>query len=96
MTYLLLNLLFLATLVFFLPNTMKKPTKKWWLLFLIIIAMTAIFDPIIIALHIVAYNPSHILGIYWFGAPIEDFFYALYAVVLIPLVWNKIGATRAK
>ncbi len=96
MTYIILNLLFLATLIFFLPNSFKKPTKKWWLLLAIVIGMTAIFDPIIIALDIVDYNPQHILGIYWFGAPIEDFFYAFYAVLLIPLVWNKLGASRVK
>ncbi|MEO6110016.1 MAG: lycopene cyclase domain-containing protein [Candidatus Saccharimonadales bacterium] len=96
MTYLILNILFLATLIFFIPNTFKKPTKQWWILLAAVLLLTAVFDPIIIALHIVAYDPTNILGIYWFGAPIEDFFYALYAVLLIPLAWQKIGASRGK
>lgn len=93
-TYLILNCLFLFTLVLFLPAALKKPSKAWWITLAIVVALTAIFDPIIIALGIVDYDPSKLLGVYWFGAPIEDFFYALYAVILVPLVWKRIGERR--
>lgn len=88
MTYLVLNLLFLLTLIFFLPRKFRKPSKAWWATLAIIFALTAIFDPILVTLDIVAYDPSKILGLTLFGAPIEDFFYAIYAVILIPLVWK--------
>lgn len=94
MTYLILNCLFLFTLILFLPATLKKPSKAWWIALAIVVALTAIFDPIIIALGIVDYDPSKLIGVYWFGAPIEDFFYALYAVILVPLVWKRIGERR--
>jgi lycopene cyclase domain-containing protein len=93
-TYLFLNLVFLATLIMFLPKKITRPTKKWWITLGVIVLLTAVFDPIIIALGIVDYDPSKILGILWFGAPIEDFFYAIYAVILVPLVWNRLGERR--
>jgi len=89
MTYLILNLLFFVTIIMFTPDKLSRPSKKWWLTLAIIIGLTAIFDPIIVALDIVAYDPAKVLGIYFFGAPIEDFFYALYAAILLPLVWQR-------
>lgn len=90
MTYLLLNLLFCITLLFFLPKKRAKPSKAWWFTLVIVVVLTMVFDPIIIALNIVAYDPTKLLGVYLFGAPIEDFFYAVYAVCLVPLVWSKL------
>lgn len=90
-TYLVLNLFFLLTLLLFLPKKLSKPGKAFWITMVVVVALTAIFDPIIIALDIVGYDTTKLLGIYIFGAPIEDFFYAIYAVCLVPLVWNKLG-----
>lgn len=89
--YLILNILFLVTVLALLPKISIRPTKAWWVTLFIVVGLTAIFDPIIIALHIVAYNPATTLGVYWFGAPIEDFFYAIYAVMVVPLLWNRLG-----
>jgi len=94
MTYLILNLFFLLAIVLFLPKKLSTPSKKWWLTLVVVIALTAVFDPIIIGLGIVEYNPERILGLRLFGAPIEDFFYALFAVAIVPLVWHKIGERR--
>jgi lycopene cyclase domain-containing protein len=93
-TYLLLNLLFLLTILMFIPRTLRRPSKAWWITLGVVVGLTAIFDPIIIMLDIVAYDPTKLLGIYWFGAPIEDFFYAIYAVVIVPLVWQRLGERR--
>jgi lycopene cyclase domain-containing protein len=90
MTYFVLNLFFLLTLLMFIPKKIHRPARAWWTTLVIILALTAIFDPLIIAAHIVEYDPSKILGIRWFGAPIEDFFYAVYAVCLVPLVWIRL------
>jgi lycopene cyclase domain-containing protein len=56
---------------------------------LALFVMTAIFDNVIIMLDIVAYEPSHILGLYVGRAPIEDFFYCIGAVLLLPYLWRR-------
>lgn len=96
MTYLILNILFFITLVLFIPKKLAKPPVAWWITLAGLLLLTAIFDPIIIYFHIVAYDPSKILGLHLFGAPIEDFFYALYAVCVVPLIWNRVGEQYEK
>jgi lycopene cyclase domain-containing protein len=95
-TYLLLNLVFFVTLVMFLPKRFAKIPKAWWLTLTGLLLLTALFDPLIIHFGIVAYDPSKILGVRLFGAPIEDFFYAVYAACIVPLIWNRIGEKREK
>jgi len=96
MTYIFLNLIFLATLIMFIPKQFKKPPVAWWITLGGVLLLTAIFDPLIIYFNIVEYNPEKILGLKLFGAPIEDFFYALYASCVVPLIWNRIGENNAK
>jgi len=96
MTYLILNLLFLVTLIMFIPKSFKKPPLAWWVTLGGILVLTLIFDPIIILLNVVAYDPTKILGLYVFGAPIEDLFYALYAACVVPLIWQRIGENDEK
>lgn len=91
MTYLILNLLFFITLIMFLPKKFKKVPKAWWVTLAGLIVLTAIFDPLMIYLHFFQYTPSKIIGLTFFGAPIEDFFYAIYAACIVPLVWNRLG-----
>ena len=52
------------------------------------LAMTAIFDNLIIASGIVDYDYEKTLGIRLFLAPIEDFAYTLVALVLVPSLFN--------
>jgi lycopene cyclase domain-containing protein len=94
MTYIVLNLLFLLTAILFLPKKLSKPRRAFWITLLVVIVLTAMFDPIIIALDIVDYDTSKTLGITWFGAPVEDFFYAVYSVIIVPLIWHKLGESR--
>ncbi|RWZ78677.1 MAG: lycopene cyclase domain-containing protein [Candidatus Microsaccharimonas sossegonensis] len=75
----------------FLPKKIKKIPKAWWLTLAGLLILTAIFDPLMIYLQFFQYAPSKILGLTFFGAPIEDFFYALYAACIVPLVWNRLG-----
>jgi len=96
MTYLILNLLFLVTLIMFIPKSFKKPPLAWWVTLGGILVLTLIFDPIIILLNVVAYDPTKILGLYVFGAPIEDLSYALYAACVVPLIWQRIGENDEK
>jgi lycopene cyclase domain-containing protein len=90
-TYLLLNIVFFISLVMFMPKKFSKPGHAWLYTLIGIFILTAIFDPLLVSFHIIGYTASKILGVKWFGAPIEDFFYALYAACIIPLVWNKLG-----
>lgn len=94
LTYLLLNLVFLTSLIMFLPKKLSKPGRAFWITLGVLLMLTAIFDPIIISLGVVAYNDGLTLGLKLFGAPIEDFFYALYAACLVPLLWNKLGEEK--
>ena len=95
-TYLILNVLFLLTLIMFIPTKFTKPSKAWWVTLVGLLILTAIFDPLIIHFDIVNYSSSKILGVTLLGAPIEDFFYALYAAAIVPLIWNKLGQKNEK
>jgi len=95
-TYLLLNILFLITLIMFLPNKLQKPPRAWWITLYAMFLLTLVFDPIIILMNVVDYDATKILGFNLLGAPIEDFFYALYAACIVPLIWNRLGERTAE
>lgn len=94
MTYLLLNLIFFATLIMFLPKSFNKVPKAWWVTLAGLFVLIVVFDPLMIYLHFFEYAPSKLLGLTFFGAPVEDFFYALYTASIVPLVWNRLGEKR--
>lgn len=92
MTYLWLNLTVLLTLFVVLNVVMRKtPWKLIGYTALVMFAMTAIFDNLIIGTKIVEYDQSKISGIVIGLAPIEDFAYTLAAVVLVPALWRLFG-----
>jgi len=95
-TYLLINIVFILGVILAFRIKIKKPSKKAWLLLAILLVLTAIFDSIIVGLDIVGYVPTNILGIYIGNAPIEDFFYAVLATLLVPVVWNMTEKKRVK
>lgn len=93
--YLLLNvgfmvILFLATLKLSRAGLTRRPLL---LVLGILLLMTAVFDSLIIALGLVTYDSSRILGLYIIKAPIEDFSYTLVAGLLVPLLWER-GAKK--
>lgn len=57
-----------------------------------LLVLTAVFDSLIIWAEIVGYNYENILGIYVGKAPLEDFAYAIVAVLLVPYVWERLGS----
>lgn len=87
--YLILNLAFLlmlaATLFIVTRSKISKPII-YTLIFLL--ALTVIFDSLIILNEIVGYNKDNILGIYIWRAPIEDFAYAIASVLTVSLLWE--------
>ena len=88
-TYLILNLAFLVIAGILLRRHLKKPSRSWVLMLLILLLLTAIFDSMIIAAGVVGYDQGKLLGAYIGRAPIEDFFYALLAAVVVPALWNS-------
>ncbi|MGB3956386.1 MAG: lycopene cyclase domain-containing protein [Brooklawnia sp.] len=97
MTYLVLNLgmmtiAALATLLFTRPGRLDWPTLL--LTMVVLLAMTAVFDSLIIAGGIVAYDESTLLGLRIWQAPIEDFSYALVAAFCGPLLFVRLARDR--
>ena len=89
MTYVLLNCVFFALLAGLYFYGHRRVNSHAILAALnVVVALTALFDPIMIAVGLVAYDPSKLLGWYWFGAPLEDFAYALFAVPFVALLWS--------
>jgi lycopene cyclase domain-containing protein len=89
MTYLLLtaSVLAAAMIYFFLMRSYiaSKPLVAASAVMLLI---TAIFDNVIIATGIVAYDEAKISGIKIGVAPIEDFAYTVVALLVVPTLFN--------
>jgi lycopene cyclase domain len=88
-TYLILNIVFVACTVFLLAKRFTKPSKTWWITFTVLLVLTLVFDNLAIWLGMFSYNPELIVGIHVGLAPIEDFFYALLACIIVPLLWAR-------
>ena len=89
-TYVTLNILVLILLTVLVMNTIQKLDRKPLLLTLaILLLLTAVFDSIIIAVDLVAYDTSKILGVYIGRAPMEDFAYTVAAILLVPYLWQR-------
>jgi lycopene cyclase domain-containing protein len=103
MTYLLLNLPFLALAsLVALAAALARRAPRWRAIGLsavVLLVMTAVFDNVLVATGIVGYDPDRISGVLLGVAPIEDFAYAVAAVVLLPSLWTLLGGgldTRPK
>lgn len=106
MTYLLLNVAFLAPALVlaaaaFATARRRRPAQTprsggaLALAVAVILLATAIFDNVIIGTGIVAYDPARISGVRVGLAPIEDFAYAIAAAVLLPSLWMLLRRPRA-
>lgn len=62
----------------------------------VLVALTAVFDPVIVGTGIVAYDESRILGVRLGVAPIEDFSYCIVAALALPALWLLLGRRRAR
>jgi lycopene cyclase domain-containing protein len=99
MTYWLLNLPFLiiAALVA-LAAALARRSPRWravGLAAVVVLLLTAVFDNVLVGTGIVGYDPSRISGVLVGVAPIEDFAYAIAALVLLPSLWGLLGPRRA-
>ena len=103
MTYWALNAFFLAAVALVALAAALKGRAgrtaagpRWTAVGLAAIALliaTAVFDNVMIRIGLVAYNPDLISGAFVGIAPLEDFAYAIAAVVLLPSLWHLLPPT---
>lgn len=90
-TYIALNIIFIIVVGFLLKLKPRRLSKALLVTLAALLVLTLIFDNLIVGLSIVGYDPSKILGIKLGVAPIEDFMYALLAVMIVPSLWRTLG-----
>lgn len=96
-TYLTLNTLFSLVVIILLGRRlMLVPKKPLVTTLLFLLLLTAIFDNVIVGVGVVAYDTSKLLGAYVGYAPVEDFMYAILAVILVPTIWHMAGGAHEK
>ena len=99
MTYWTLNLPFLGfAVIVALAATLTRRSPKWravGLAAIPLVILTAVFDNVLVGTGIVGYNPALISGAKIGVAPLEDFAYAIAAIILLPSLWELLGGTRS-
>lgn len=92
MSYLLVNLPFLAVAAGVAALTWFRGRRAsrvaWALAACGVLLLTAVFDNVLVGTGIVGYDPGLISGIRIGVAPIEDFAYAVAALLLLPALWD--------
>jgi lycopene cyclase domain-containing protein len=58
--------------------------------------LTLVFDTLMIAADLYVYDPDKIIGVYLWGAPVEDFAYAVAAALGMPVLWTVLGDRRRR
>lgn len=72
------------------------PSRAILVTLIALLVLTAVFDNVLIQLSFVAYDTTKLLGVFIGSAPVEDFMYAILAVMLVPAVWHKLGKTHVQ
>ncbi len=96
MTYWALNAVFLAAVA--IVALLAARRVNWpavGLTAAVILVATAVFDNVMISVGLVDYNPELISGVLVGVAPLEDFAYAVAAVIGLPSLWVLLRARRA-
>lgn len=96
MTYWALNAIFLAVIIAVVvaATIVRRRRLRWPALAVtlaVLLVMTAVFDNVMIGIGLVAYNESLISGAFIGLAPLEDFAYAIAAVIGLPSLWVLLG-----
>ena len=88
MTYWALNAIFLGVILVVAVIAARR--LRWaavGVTLAVLLVMTAVFDNVMISVGLVAYNESLISGAFIGVAPLEDFAYAIAAVIGLPSLW---------
>lgn len=103
MTYWALNAVFLAMVAIVVIAALIRRRAgngiSWsavGLTMALLILMTAVFDNVMIGVGLVGYDDNLISGAFVGIAPLEDFAYAIAAVVLLPALWTLCGARPSR
>ena len=95
MTYWSLNAIFLGVVALVaLAAVLSSRSPRWASVLIagiVLLATTALFDNVMIGIGLVDYNPDLISGAFVGIAPLEDFAYAIAAVVLLPALWHLLA-----
>jgi len=95
LTYLVLNSVFILIAYLFIGRVKARRSRTQLLIALAhVLILTAVFDSLIILAGIVAYDTSKISGLMGGLAPLEDFAYAIVAVIFVPLLWTLVGSKK--
>jgi lycopene cyclase domain-containing protein len=95
--YLLIDLAVCAVLAaWYMFRPVHLARKRLLLVLAAMLLLTVLFDNLIIAAGIVAYDIAKILGVYLAKAPVEDFFYAIVAAAMVPYLWTRFGKQGKK
>jgi len=105
-TYLLISVPFLVAAaaigVVGLPADPAARRRRWagiGVATIALLALTAVFDTLIIANGIVAYDDGQRIGLAIGLAPVEDFAYPVAGVLLVPAIWtlaDRLSRTRRR
>lgn len=92
MTNIVLNAVVLALLVVVSWRVLRRlrPGPLVWTA-VVLCVLTLVFDTLMIAADLYVFDPGKILGVYLWGAPLEDFAYALAAALGTPVLWTVLG-----
>ena len=94
-TYIVLNLLFLAAVLGVLAwRKLLTFGRAVWVTLVLLLVTTIVFDSLLIHLGMFTYPADKILGIHVGLAPIEDLFYALLAGLAVPAIWKGVDRER--
>ena len=94
-TYIVLNLLFLTTVLGVLVwRKLLTFGRAVWVTLVVLLVTTIVFDSLLIHLGMFTYPADKILGIRIGLAPIEDLFYSLLAGLAVPAIWKGLNRER--
>lgn len=92
MSYGALNAIFLFVVALVaIASVLARRAPRWRAVALaagVVLVMTAVFDNLMIGVGLFGYNEHRISGAFLGLAPLEDFAYAIAAVVLLPSLWT--------
>lgn len=96
MTNIVLNLLVLAVLLLASWRVLRRlrpgPVVGGAL---VLCVLTMVFDTLMIAADLYVFDEDKILGVYLWGAPLEDFAYAIAAALAMPVLWTLLERRSA-
>jgi lycopene cyclase domain-containing protein len=97
MTYAGLAAVFLvpAALTALAAARLARPPRAWWwstlTVALALMALTAVFDSVMIATDLFRYDTDALLGLRVALVPVEDFAWPLVAALALPALWELLG-----